>query len=373
MKIIAQFALLAAIGAAGFLGWTYKDQLPYFGNDVVAQDGGRKGGGRATAVITSPVVKSDLVSIVTAVGTLEANQSVELTTKVAGVIEDITFEEGTLTQKGDLLVKLDDTETRAALAESLAELENNRKLYERTLKLYQSRNAPKARVDLEFSEMKVAEAKVSADRARLADYVIKAPFDGVLGFREVSVGSLVRPGDLITTVDDVQTLKLDFGLPEAYLASIKPGQAFFAKSVAYEGRAFKGQVTTIASRVDPVTRIVRVRGRIPNKDGALRPGMYLSVSLQTGVDVGGLLVPEHAVLVSPKGSSVFLVEDNVVRQIDVTLGQRRKGWVQVTNGVSEGDIVVIEGLQKIRDGSKVKPTLEERTFEDEQALSEVTQ
>jgi len=101
--------------------------------------------------------------------------------------------------------------------------------------------------------------------------------------------------------------------------------------------------------------------------------MYLSVSLQTGVDVGGLLVPEHAVLVSPKGSSVFLVEDNVVRQIDVTLGQRRKGWVQVTNGVSEGDIVVIEGLQKIRDGSKVKPTLEERTFEDEQALSEVTQ
>lgn len=373
MKITTQFALLAGIVAVGFLGWTYKEQIPFIGGETVDQGTSKQGGARAVAVVASPVVKSDLVSIVTAVGTLEANQSVELTTKVAGVIEEMAFEEGAIAKSGEMLVKLDDTEARAAVAESRAELDNNRKLYERTLKLYKSGNAPKARVDLELSEMKVAEAKVSADRARLADYVIGAPFDGVLGFREVSVGSLVRPGDLITTVDDVRTLKLDFGLPEAYLASIKPGQTFFAKSVAYDGRAFKGQVATIGSRVDPVTRIVRVRGEIQNEDGALRPGMYLSVSLETGVDVGSLLVPEHAVLVSPKGSSVFVVSEDKARQVDVVLGQRRKGWVQIVSGVDEGDVVVIEGLQKIRDGSQLKPTLEERLFEDEQALSEVTQ
>ncbi|MBO6826052.1 MAG: efflux RND transporter periplasmic adaptor subunit [Sneathiella sp.] len=373
MKITTQFALLAAIGAMGFLGWTYQENIPFLGEKTIEQKSSRGGGGRPSAVIAAPAVRSDLVSIVTAVGTLEANQSVELTTKVAGVIEEISFEEGAVIAKGEVLVRLDDTEARAAVAESRAELENSQKLYERTLKLYKSGNAPKARVDLELSELKVSEAKVSADRARLADFVIDAPFEGVLGFREVSVGSLVRPGDMITTLDDVKTLKLDFGLPEAYLAAIKPGQAFFAKSVAYEGRVFKGQVTTIGSRVDPVTRIVRVRGEIPNEDGALRPGMYLSVSLQTGVDEGSVLVPEHAVLVSPKGASIFVVQDETAKQIDVTLGQRRKGWVQVVSGVQEDDVVVIEGLQKIRDGSKLKVTLEERVFQDEKALSEVTQ
>ncbi len=363
MKITTQLIILIAIGAAAFAGWKYQDHIPFLAEEAAVGKKGEKRGGRPVSVIAAPVVTADLKSTVTAVGTLEANQSVDLTSKISAIIKNLAFKEGATVSKGQLLVALDATEVRAEKAESQAELENSRKLYERTLKLYKSGNAPKARVDLQLSEMKVAEAKVQADQARLNEYDIRAPFDGVIGFHEVSVGSLVRPGDMITTLDDVNTLKLDFGLPEAFLATVKPGQTFLASSVAYKGRIFEGKVQAIASRVDPVTRIVKIRGTISNPDGALRPGMYLSVSLETGFEKAVLMVPEQAIIVSPSGSSLFVVaEDGTAIMKTITLGQRRRGWVQVTAGISGDDNVIIEGLQKIRNGSKLKVSVEEIEF-----------
>ncbi|MBE7637933.1 efflux RND transporter periplasmic adaptor subunit [Sneathiella sp. P13V-1] len=374
MKITTQLIILIAIGAAAFAGWKYQDQIPFLSEEAADNSKGGKRGGRPVAVIAVPVGTADLKSTITAVGTLEANQSVNLTSKISAIIKNLAFKEGAKVSKGQLLVALDATEVRAEMAESQAELENSRKLYERTLKLYKSGNAPKARVDLQLSEMKVAEAKVQADQARLNEYEIRAPFDGAVGFHEVSVGSLVRPGDMITTLDDVNTLKLDFGLPEAFLATVKPGQSFLATSVAYKGRVFEGKVQAIASRVDPVTRIVKIRGTLSNPDGALRPGMYLSVSLETGFEKAALMVPEHAIIVSPAGSSLFVAtEDGTAKMQEIILGQRRRGWVQVVDGISIGDKVVVEGLQKIRNGSKLKVTIEELEYREANAENGVGQ
>ena len=270
----------------------------------------------------------------------------------------MTYDDGQQVQQGDALVYLDATEAQAGLAESLAEYSNSKKLYERSEKLLRTGNTPKARVDLLLSEMQVAQAKVQADRARLNDYVIRAPFAGVVGFRDVNVGALVRPADIITTLDDVTSLKLDFDLPEIHLASIRSGQTFLTKSVAYADKVFEGKVSSISTRVDPVTRVIQIRGQLDNALGILKPGMFLSVSLQTGLQKGAIMIPEHAVTVSAAGHFVFAVEEETAVRKQITVGQREKGWVQVLSGLNKDAIVIVEGLQKVRDGGKVKLTLE---------------
>jgi len=353
MKTRNQIIILMVISALGYLGWQNQDKIPFLGqaNKV---DAPRKRGERAVAVLVATAKVRDLPEKVTAVGTLRANRSINLTAKVTAKIKRLTFADGAEVKRGDPLVYLDDTETRAEAAESLAAYGNSRKLYQRALKLYKSGNAPKARVDLLLSEMQVEQAKVSADKARLAEYVISAPFSGIVGFREVSEGALVRPGDVITTLDDITRLKLDFNLPELNLAQVRKGQIFKTKSVAYEGRIFEGVVETVSSRVDPVTRVVRVRGIIDNDSRELKPGMFLSVSLQTGTVKNAVLVPEQSVIVTPAGHFVFKIEKDITKRTAVQVGQTMDGWVHVLSGVSGGDILITEGLQKVRDGRKVK-------------------
>ncbi|MCG8494255.1 MAG: efflux RND transporter periplasmic adaptor subunit, partial [Sneathiellales bacterium] len=270
MKIISQIIILVLLLTGGYFGWQHKDQLPFIGaSEEKASSGKRKRGGRAPLVITAPVQLRDLRRTVTAVGTLQAKDSIDVTAKVTAKILKIHFSEGAVAQTGETLITLDSTEPRAQLAESRAELINSRKLYERTLKLYRSGNSPKARVDLLLSEMQIAEAKVAAGKARLNDFVIKAPFSGRLGFKEVSIGALVRPGDRITTLDNISQLQLDFDLPESHLANVRSGQTFQAVSVAYPEKQFGGTVQTISTRIDPVIRSVRIRGFLQNPDGLL--------------------------------------------------------------------------------------------------------
>jgi len=362
MKTINQIIILVLLGALGASGWYYRDHIPFLAKEEATSVKKHKGSRPVPVIGTASIVR-DLPRIVTAVGTLDANESVNLTSKITAKIRKLTFGDGDIVTKGTPLVFLDATEAKAEVAESVAALGNSRKLYERAVKLYKSGNAPKARVDLLLSEMQVEQAKVSADKARLSEYVIKAPFTGVVGFREVSAGALVRPGDMITTLDDISKLKLDFYLPEIHLAHVKTGQQFSTQSVAYKGRQFKGKVLSIGSRVDPVSRVVRVRGNLSNEDRALKPGMFLSVILETGTEKDALLVPEHSITVSPAGQFVFSVKDGTVKRLEIEVGQRVQGWVQVLSGLGVGDVVVTEGLQKIRDGRKVTLNLEKRISE----------
>lgn len=353
MKITTQIIIIVAVGIAGFAGWQYRDQIPFISSDkeVTAKKSPRKS--RPTKVTVAPVIKRELPHIVTAVGTARANQEVTVTSKVAAKIRSINFEEGQTVKRGAVLVRLDSTELQAELAEAVAEKENSRKLYERAQQLYKTRNIPKARMDLLLSELQAADAKILAHKARLSDYTIRAPFSGTLGFHEVSVGALVRPGDSITTLDDTSLIKLDFDLPEKLLSRIEPGQKFNARGVAYEGQLFEGIVSTIGTRIDTVTRSVRIRGLISNPHGKLKSGMFLSVELLSGIDPEALLIPEEAVLAGAAGHAVFRIEDGKAIRTTVTLGRRIKGQVQILKGVKAGDRVVIAGLQKIRDGRAV--------------------
>jgi membrane fusion protein (multidrug efflux system) len=187
----------------------------------------------------------------------------------------------------------------------------------------------------------------------VADRTITAPFAGVLGLRQVSLGALVAPGTVITTLDDDSTIKLDFTLPEAALSAIAQGQAISATSDAWPGVAFDGHIADIDSRVDPETRAVRVRAELPNSDGRLRQGMLLRVRVQLPTRQA-LVLPELAVQQEAEQSSVFRVgADGKVEQVPVKLGTRREGVVEVVSGLKAGDRVVVEGTVKLHPGSTV--------------------
>ncbi len=372
MNKTGQIIILALLVAVGAIGWQYKEFLPFL-SGIEQNDQWNDGDSEAVNVITASVVVKNLPKIVTAVGTVRANESVDITTKVVAKILKLQFTEGSFVKEGTPLVYLDANEMEAGLAEFQAELMNSRKLYERALKLYKTKNVPKARVDLLLSELQIARAKVSAGKARLSDFVVVAPFSGVLGFREVSVGALVRPADVITTLDDITSLKLDFDLPESHLASLHQGQSFVATSVAFKGRNFVGEVRTISTRIDPVTRSVRIRGRIPNDNAELKPGMFLSVELMTGVQTGAVLVPEHAVTISAAGHFVYSVSEGIAHRREVQIGQRIRGWVQVLSGLDGATEVITEGLQKVKDGQKVQVVIEQGAISSAENIKELTQ
>jgi membrane fusion protein (multidrug efflux system) len=187
----------------------------------------------------------------------------------------------------------------------------------------------------------------------LNDTVIRAPFSGRVGLRRVSVGSLIAPGAVITTLDDTSTIKLDFTVPETVVAAMRPGLELEATSVAYPGQTFRGTVASVDSRVDPNTRSVTVRGLVPNASGELKPGMFLNVHLSRGAaDV--LVVPEESLLPEQGDVYVYVIEDGKATKRKVQTGQRRVGSVQVTAGLEPGEMVVTEGTQKLREGASVK-------------------
>jgi membrane fusion protein, multidrug efflux system len=357
MKKTGQFGFIVVVVALGFAAWQFRADLPFIGEEKpTAAPKSRER--PPQGVIVSEVFTMELPHIITAVGTAKANESVDITSKVSAIITSLNFSEGQEIGRGTTLVQMDDAEIRANLTESEAERDNRQKLYDRALRLYETKNVPKAQVDLLLSELLASEAKIAANKARLSDYTLKAPFPGILGFREVSVGSLVKPGDVITTLDDTDLIKIDFDLPERILAEVKPDQEFEALSVAYPDKVFKGRVGLIASRVDEVTRAVRVRGFVPNEEGLLKPGMFLSIHLQISIDTDALMVSEEAVVTTINGHHVFVIIDDKAVRTSIEVGRRTRGFVEILDGLSEDDRVIVEGLQKVKDGAPVAATLE---------------
>jgi membrane fusion protein (multidrug efflux system) len=190
-------------------------------------------------------------------------------------------------------------------------------------------------------------------RAQLSDRVITAPFDGILGLRQVSPGTLVTPGTPIATLDDISVIKLDFTVPERYLAVLQAGQDVAARSETYPDREFAGRIASVDSRVDPVTRSVTVRAEVPNAERLLRPGMLMSLDVFLAPRQA-IVVPEIAVLQVGADAFVYRVKaDQTVERAKVELGSRREGEVEVRAGLAGGDRVVTEGTVKLREGVSV--------------------
>ena len=325
------------------------------GNGGEGQDEAR--GGRATPVAVHTVGVTAFSDIVEALGTARANESVTITAKVSDVIARLEFDSGDQVEAGQILVELADAEEAAGLSEARATLRETARDVERIRDLTTRGVAPRSRLDEAVASNERALARVTAIEARVADRIIRAPFSGVVGLRNVSVGELVRPGDVIAQLDDASVIKLDFTVPERFLAVIEPGLPISAISAAFPGVVFEGAVDQVDTRIDPATRAVTVRAIIDNADSRLRPGMLMTVEMRRA-ERDQTAVPGSAIVRFQDDTFVFIVEQrergaHAVRR-DVQLGQRKNGVVEVVSGVEPGELVGAEGGHRVRDGGALQ-------------------
>ena len=351
MKTLTQLAVVAVLAGAAAGGWYFRQQLPWIGGGTAVPPPAAQ---KPVPVELSKARRGEVIATIEAVGTARANEAVVITAKLTGLISKIAFQDGQKVKAGTVLVEFDANELQARLEEARATRDNARQLLARADQLLATKNVPAAKVDELKAQFEVAQARVRASEALLADYTVRAPFSGRLGLRQISLGALVKPGDVITTLDDASIIKVEFDVAETYLAAIKPGLSIVARSAAFPGREFSGKVGALDSRVDPATRSIRVHADIDNADEALKPGMFLTVILVAGRKSDAILVPEEAVVTNSLGSFVFTIRDGRAVRTPVSLGQRVKGAVEILDGVAAGTDIVVGGVQSVRDGAPVE-------------------
>ena len=321
---------------------------------------GDKGNGRGAqapvAVTSAKVELSRWSDTLQALGTAKARESVTVTAKVSEIVEQVHFESGQSVARGQALVTLRGDAQQAALAQAQAAFTEADQLYRRQAELARQQLVASSTLDAQKALRDTAQARVREAQAAIGDRHVRAPFDGVLGIRQVSPGSLVTPTTVIATLDDISRVYVDFQVPEADLASISPGDRVSGSNVAWPGRAFEGVVSTIDARVNPVSRAVTVRADFPNPDRALRPGMLVDVRIYRP-ERQAMVIPEIAVIQVGRDSFVYrLGAEDRVEQLKVTTGARRAGVVEIVEGLGLGDRIIIDGTGKVRPGQKVAAT-----------------
>jgi membrane fusion protein (multidrug efflux system) len=308
------------------------------------------------SVVAARAVERDLEERIEALGTTSSWDSVEIRPTVTEFVREVHFHDGQGVRKGDPIVTLVQDEERARLAEARALLAEQEREVRRIEGLVASKSLSRNQLDERITLRDVALARVAAAEAALADRSIRAPFDGVLGLRGASPGALVTPQTVITTLDDVAMLRLDFPVPSLLLEKLRVGSPVEAATPALPGRAFRGEVIGIDPRVNPVDRSVLIRARVENRDLLLKPGLLMNVDLRHAQH-RGIVIPEEAVVQYQREHYVMRIDPadgNRVARRDIRVGLRSPGSVEVTEGLAAGDLVVAEGLTTIRPGNAVQ-------------------
>jgi len=347
MSIWKQLLVLCLLGAAGYGGYVY-----YTEHMTAAEAPGRTPQARPAPVELAPAMARTMARTVEAVGTTRARQSVGIVPQTEGRVIEIAIAPGTQVDKGTVLARLDDVIERADLAEAEARVTEQDRALDRARQLRASNAISQA--TLEDTVARLAEARAQLDRARqrLEDRTIAAPFAGVVGLAEIDPGARVGPGDVLTRLDDLDEVIVEFALPETLFAEARPGLRVLATSAAFPGRAFEGRIATLDTRIDPVSRAFRARAVIPNPDRTLPAGMFMALTL-TLSQAERLTVPEAAILYQAAQTYVFTVEDGRARRVPVTTGQRKDGIVAIEAGLEPGTPVIVRGTQRVRDGQPV--------------------
>ncbi len=296
-----------------------------------------------------------------ALGTLRANEAVTISATVTDTISELHFDDGKRVEQGEILVEMTDNQEHAQLASAKAKTDEAERQYERVKKLVTSGLSSESLLDQRRREWQAAEAEFQATRSQLKDRLILAPFAGVLGLREVSIGTLVRPGDTIATLDDDSIMKLDITLPSAFIDVVEPGLKINARALDLSDQIFSGEISSIDSRVVVRTRSIRVRAKLPNENKVLRPGMLMAVEFRRQPKPS-LLLPEEALLQFGTEQFVYKIDEkNIARRQAVITGARSKGKIVILEGLNIGDKVVTEGLLRLREGTAVN--ILQRTFD----------
>jgi membrane fusion protein (multidrug efflux system) len=332
---LLSIALLACLAACGGGGAKEKDRP-------------------APLVKAEPVVTMRFVEAVDAVGNALANEQVTLSASVTDRLLKLNFDDGAYVRKGQVVAVLAQGQENAQLAEAQARARETGEQLQRIQTLKRRGFATQANLDAQIAASAAARAQAAEARASIGDRVITAPFSGWVSLRTISPGAVISSGTEIATISDIDRIKLDFPVPETALSAIRPGLTIDATSAAYPDQPFRGQIANIDPVIDPNTRSVMVRAILANGDRKLKPGMLLTVRIETKPRVG-LSVPELAIVGEGDARYVYVVgADDKVKRTAVRTGLRSAGRIEILEGLAPGQKVVTEGVVKLADGMKVR-------------------
>jgi len=354
---------LLAVGGGGYWYGTQSGAPKPVASAPGAGGGAPKGGGppgaaggapQAVAVEATKVAVVPMPQSITAVGSVRSDESVTLRPEVTGRIAEIRFKEGQRVAKGAVLVKLDDSVTGADAEQARANLWLAKSKSERAAELHQKGFVSAQAKDEAEGGLRVAQATLASAEARLAKMEIRAPFSGVVGLRQVSVGDYVKDGQDMVNLESIDSLKVDFKVPETFLRRVQVGQSMQLTLDAIPGQSFEGKVLAINPLVDAAGRSIVIRAVLRNNNAALRPGMFARVRLLTEDKADSMVVPEQALVPQGEDQYVYKIVDSRAQRAKVEIGQRRDGKVEILRGLAPADMVVTAGHLKIRDGTVVR-------------------
>lgn len=307
--------------------------------------------GLPAEVITAS--KQNVPTYIEAVGSLKANESLILRPEMTGRIETIAFTEGNLVKKNTLLVQFDASMYQAQVNEAKARVALSEAEYQRVNKLFKNGSISETQRDSALAQMQINEAQLEQAQVTLKKMSLRAPFTGIVGLRQFSPGDYVMAGADMLEIVDINSMKLDFRIPEIYLPKVAQGQTLRISLPAFPGEEFAGKVTAISPQISEQGRNILVRAVLPNTDQKLRPGLFAKVELLIKQEEL-IVVPEEALI--PQGMSylVYLYKDDKVTPVPVQLGQRMRGKIAIS-GINEGDVVITAGQLKLQPGSPISP------------------
>jgi membrane fusion protein (multidrug efflux system) len=291
------------------------------------------------------------------VGTVTANEMVEMKSETDGVVLEISFEEGQAVQKGQLLIRLDESKLNASQAEGEATFRLSKANFERSEQLFKDKLISQQEYDQAASISSLNQASLELRQRQLKDARIFAPFKGLVGARNISPGQVISKNTTLTWLVDCDPVKVEFNVPERFLSQLKIGQDIEIGVATFENRKFQGKVFFISPYVDPASRTSLVKAQIPNPKIELKPGMFANLDLTLQVRQNAIVIPEVALsqILDGERARIFVVDASQTVQVkEVKLGFRLPGEVEVVSGLEGGEKIVLEGIQKIGPGSKVK-------------------
>lgn len=335
--------ILVALAAGGATSWHY------LANEQTADTQRERPASKVNTVTPHTESVSDTVR---AVGSLRAKDQLELTTEVSGRVVEMNLDAGKRVQAGDLLLRLDDRQASADLQVAEATLADARRQLERARKLQANNSISRSQVDELRTAVDVSEAQRNAARTRLDNHRIEAPFAGVIGLSDISLGAYLSAGTPVATLDSTAQMELGFAIPERFLGQVNLGQTVRGTSPAYPGERFDGQLVELGTRIDELSRTLPVRALIDNPDGKLRPGQFMSATL-TLRERESLVIPEQAVMIRGDEKYVFVAEDGIARRVSVILGSRMPGLVEIIDGLELDEEVIVTGQDRLSSGDRV--------------------
>ena len=317
--------------------------------------GGSRGGMPPVQVVAVDVRLQPVTESLALVGSITPNEMVEIKAETDGIVQEINFNEGERAERGQLLVKLDDTKSAAALAQAEANLQLSEANHERAKQLFNEKLISQQEYDQASSTHAVNQASVDLQRRLLKDARINAPFAGIVGARQISPGQVIARSMILTWLVDLDTVKVEVNVPERYLQELKVGRPLEFSVAAFPGEKFRGEVYFVSPQVNESLRTALIKARIPNAEHKLRGGMFASLELTLQVRDAAIVIPEPAIMSNGDNFSVFVVDKNGNAQVrPIQVGMRLSGKAEVLKGLSAGDKVVVEGIQKLRPGGPVK-------------------